>query len=678
MSTSTEIKHTLIEKIVNKDMQEVSEEIVEQSKPIVCNNIVSIRTTDDCPMTGAVQVCNAYGKSKLFSEPAINEKLGEKVEESLRETLTSKVETLDIKVKKKNFPRRLIPRHQLKVSSFVDKSTISITKSIKTRMKTVCDNAVYGMNVQLTQGTTCKASGSIDFGNQRIAVSSLSTCAVNTSGQDTTDYNDGKTEQLMAIIDAMNRDFVPKGIDPVLSNFLVYFTFAVIIFFSGQVVFYQGQGGHVKITKGICTVVSLMLLIFTWKVWPGDWALENGGAPFSYPYTETGIDGDQLCKDGKLYRDIAVSKFGFLKKKPDGEYEISGYEQCGVFGGACGGTKPATDSDAFRRAKMACFEAPVGVVDSCDTPTLFDKLTTKVEYAGCKKCDGRYGLFDADADCETAPDPNPAIYGSFGELTGIDGEKIANICPPNTPACISDIDTYVAASPGECTNVMYQKQKEQVVSIWGSCQRLLARTRGITGSIKERCPPRLPDYLECEKYGACTYEPPSPAQKKGCANDLTGCTDKGYLIDKSVDDMLSERCGQFLEDYIDARNNTGVLIFIYFLWFCVIAICYSVCFLDNNRRRLAVPVPVFALSSFFLIPVVYAIFGPGGLVMASQSSGEFVLVGEIRREDGEVSRTETEVYRRYLAFGSSIAFLFFFTMTSALSLPRNNFKNQKV
>jgi len=134
MSTSIEIKHTLIEKIVNRDMQEVSEEIAEQSKPIVCNNIVSIRTTKGCPMTGAKQVCNAYGKSKLFSEPAVNEKLGEKVEDSLKETLTSKVETLDIKVKKKKFPMRLIPRHQLKVSSFVDKSTISITKSIKMKI----------------------------------------------------------------------------------------------------------------------------------------------------------------------------------------------------------------------------------------------------------------------------------------------------------------------------------------------------------------------------------------------------------------------------------------------------------------------------------------------------------------------------------------------------------------
>ena len=675
VDTVTEITHTRIEKIVNKDLKEISEENVEQSKPIVCQNIVDIRRTIGCPMTGGPQVCAAYGKSKLFAEPAVNEKLGERVEESLRETLTSKIETLDVKTKKKNFPMRLIPRHQVKISSFVDKSTISISNSIQKRVKTVCDNAVYGMNIQMTKGLTCKASGSVQFGDQRITVASLSTCAVNTDGQDTTDYNDGKTEQLLAILEAMERDFVPKGIDPLLSSFLVYFTISVLLFVSIQIVAYRGKmgGNTVNITKGVCVLTSLVLFVFSIKVWPGEWALENGGMPFSYPYTEIGLDNELLCKDRKLYRDIAVSKFGFLKKRIDGEYEISGYRGCGVFGGGCGATKPTTDSIALKTAKMACFEAPVGVIDDCETKTLFDQLTTKVEYSGCKACEGRYGLFDMDANCLTAPDPNPSIYGRFGSFSGLDGEPVQSFCKPNDPACIGDVDTYIAASPGECTDSNYQQQKEQVVAMHRTCSTLIAKTRGISKRISERCPPRLPDYTECEKDGECTYTPPDFSQMKACSNDLSDCEDPVYLLDKSIDDMLSQRCDQFMGNFEESRDKALVVIFIYFLWIFVIAICYLVCFLDNGRKGLFVPLPAFILSSLFLIPAVYAVFGPAGLVMASASSGKYAFSDEIRLPGGEVSRSETEEYRKYVAFGTSIAFLLFFAISTALSL-RNKIK----
>jgi hypothetical protein len=128
------------------------------------------------------------------------------------------------------------------------------------------------------------------------------------------------------------------------------------------------------------------------------------------------------------------------------------------------------------------------------------------------------------------------------------------------------------------------------------------------------------DYMKCNKDGDCSYSAVNLHNTKYCKNDLTDCANQAYLADQFYADILDARC-----DISKKRADTNAtmlkfVIPIYITLVAIIATMFMYRWIRNSRVQ-PIPVLIYFLSILMMIPVLFCVFPPFGIVQVSNQRG---------------------------------------------------------
>lgn len=681
----------VIDKSVETAIDNVSEERIGEAKPIVCINAMGILKTDNCRLSGGKQMCEAYGLTELFSESSLTGKLEDETNKQLSDRLggiykeqLKQLESMleaDVDESKKTEYKTLLsglPTDTSSLNRILSKVTQTISHQTVSRMTTNCNNILYGENLRLITNSSCELGSSwLTFSDQISSVKSLSRCALNLDGPIDLlgdDYTKG-----VEFIDAYQNfasSWAPKGIEPEMSFYLMYFSLVLIAIVSLPVLVVDDKGnGNIRIAKVVSLVVALILVVASINIWPGYHAIETGMWPYSYPYSRKLISKARgpLCpENAKSVNKVAVTPFGRMTKGQNARYTLSGYNGCGILSKKCDDDQAAIDMEAWENIQEACYNAPIGITKSCDKSSVFTSaITMSDNIPGCKICSGKIGLYDDGVNCSTAKDVNPYVYAGFGYHNGLDNRRKEVTCPENDTDCIGNQRIYSTVSPGECTDQNYQHQKRKAIKMLRACDKVTSFSRTDTKVISEMCPPKVSDYLsKCEDNGKCNYTSKNPNNDAYCKNDLSSCDDTQYIIDNGFDKALRVTC-ETREEIHKANQSRFVYLIapIMTFLFLILFSCYALVS-TYFKKVLFLPSWAYIVIMLLTIPMVLSIGSSYGVMSAYLGTGEYK--DGVVPENGEPSLKENHDFYFKLAIMMSAGLVLLIVVTTATALAKPN------
>lgn len=679
-------KESFVEKALQSAIDVVKEEDIDSFRPIVCENVVSVLKTDKCRLLGGRQMCESYGLTELFSGSKQSERLKEEtskqLQESVRNVYLTQLKDLKKLIKAAGKEKDEQFKHIYDESNIKEKLLSAVTQNVSyrsvSRISTSCNNILFGENVRLLSQVSCEMGGDwIRFAKQSTTVSGLSRCAVNTDAP--LDLMGDEYMEGVDFLDAyqdFGSEWVPKGVDPVVSLFWVYFTLMFVVVVGGPVIAISGHGdGKTNIMRVVVFSFSLTLAFFSYYVWPGDYALKNGMWPYTYPYTMKPINPEKgpICPlDSTPPVSIAVKPYGIMEKGSDGKYDLHGYgKECGILSGKCDNVQSKIDLDAWNDIQKACYNAPVGIVKTCAMKDVFESVVTMTDLIpGCKRCEGKIGLYDDTVSCEATPEINPRVYAGFGYSFGLDNRRSEVECPEGDYTCIPNPQDYARISPGECTDQNYQFQKRKAIKMLKACEDVTAFSRADSENLIDMCPPNVSDYLsKCGPDGKCTYETSNKKLQPFCENNLEGCDSNNYIADSYFDKALVSTCKMRTEAHEQKKDLFYVVVLPVFI-FLVIGLCSCYMVVASDRKKfLYVPLPVYLIGMALVIPMLIPIESTSGIYSAYTRQGDYV--DGVIPEDGEESHFETREYYfwQFMAMAFALTFLVAFLNVTALVAP---------
>lgn len=614
-------------------LSDTIEKYTESSNPVVCRNVAIIRDTANCNIRGGNQMCAAEGALEILRDPGVIKSVKETVTNKTTKEARKGLRTIGdiIKDQAKNFP----PKDKADVDRFLGSGasflalplgTRDVTESVSasvacdsmTRMTTKCNQAVHALNKATIDGTICSKDEYMDhisnFGEQISGVSSLAQCSLGEGDwKNVVGDVDQRGVQFLAAVKELAREWVPKGVEPFLSIYYACFIASVIL------VVGWSASAHKSPLSPFIKLLTIITVVVSAYVWPGRMAVRYGSSPFSKPTTHATIGGDWVCNKEAMEK-FFISPLGRpYFDKETGDLKHYGYNGCGIYSGQCDDPSLKQDLQKWTGINNACLQIPDGITKSCDTQSLFDAIISTSNVPHCKKCEGKYGLYDAEIDCEQVSDIPPDVYGGFGNSFQSNGTVKTVNCPKDDKACIRDRIKYGEVSPGECISGEYHEQKRELVKLYMQCKTLKDLAKKPTDEIGEMCPPKPSDYLKCNDDGKCNYSEGS--HRKNCSNDIEGCANPGYQQDKYYVDAINMRCEMELS-LNERRGNITVVItvLVYFLIVPFLILMFLFRWFKNGRIQ-PIPLPVFVTSMLLTIPMLIVMLPPLGVVQVGNKMG---------------------------------------------------------
>lgn len=601
------------------------------SNPVVCKNITVIRSTVNCNIKGGNQMCAAEGALEILRDPVISKSVKNTTKEESSEHLRSGMIRIEDIISKTNLklsnPKEFVSDHMRRGRGYL---TTTGTKDIKNsvsssivhdavaRMNTKCNQAVHALNKATIDGTICSNDEYMthisNFGEQESGVSSLAQCALGEGDwKGVVGGVDQRAPQFVNAIAELGRDWVPKGVEPFLSIYYACFVASLILTVGWS------ASAHKTPFSPFLRLLTIIAVIASMYVWPGRMAVRYGYAPFSDPVSRATIGGDWVCNTEAMEK-FFISPLGrpYLDKQ-SGELQYDGYTGCGIYSGKCAEPELQGDLARWTEINNACLRFPTGSINSCDAQSLFDGVISETNVPHCKRCEGKYGLYDSLVDCEQVDEIRIDKYGGFGNSFLSNGTMKTLTCPEGDSSCISSKTEYNTISPGECIAGEYHEQKREVVNLYKKCTDIKNKSKNPVDAVGEMCPPKPDDYLKCSDDGKCYYEKVFPS--KECSNDLEGCANIEYLQDKFYLEAIGLRCD--LDKTLNREKGMLILVTASIVYLLIVPLLVSVFVWRwfKNGRVQPVPLPIFVISMLLIVPMIVVLVPPYGVFQVGSRVG---------------------------------------------------------
>ena len=613
------------------NLSDVVEKYTETSNPVVCQNITVIRNTVNCNIKGGNQMCAAEGALEILRDPVISKSVKTTAKEESSEQIHSSMIRIEDIIGKTNLQlsglNEIAKEHMRRgrdymgrtgVRNVVNSVSSSIMHDAVTRMNTKCNQAVHALNKAIIDGTICSKDEYMthisNFGEQESGVSSLAQCAFGEGGwKDVVGGVDQRGPQFVNAMAELARDWVPKGVEPLLSIYYACFVASLILTVGWS------ASSHKSRFSPFLRLLTIIAVIASMCVWPGRMAVRYGYAPFSDPVSRATVGGKWVC-DTEAMEKFFITPLGRPHlDKQSGELQHGGYTGCGIYSGKC--AEPGVPGDLARWTKInnACLRFPTSSIESCSAQSLFDGVLSSTNVPHCKRCKGMHGLYDGMVDCEQVNEIPLDKYGGFGSSFLSNGTVKTITCPEDDSACISDKTVYNRISPGECIAGEYHEQKREVVNLYKRCMDIKNEAKNPVDAVGEMCPPKPNDYLKCSDKGRCYYE--NVFASKECSNDLEGCANIAYLQDKFYLDAIGLRCD--LDKALNHEKGRLISVAVSIVYLLIVPLLVSVFVWRwfKNGRVQPVPWPIFVTSMLLIVPMIVVLVPPYGVFQVGSKSG---------------------------------------------------------